>query len=253
MTAPLSARLVDVAAAYGRRPVLKGVTTPAFLGGEVVALLGPNGSGKSTLLKRMAGVLPGTGRLELQGASPDDIGYLPQDSAAAPGLTVYESVLVSARRDALWTVPEAVLERVDAMLAQLGLTDLAFRGLDAVSGGQRQLASIAQSLVRQPRVLLMDEPTSALDLHRQLEVLDILRTFARTQGAVVIISLHDINLALRFTDKALVMASGRVQVCGASADVICPDMLRSVFRVEARVEACSRGQPHVLFDGISPT
>lgn len=253
MTAPLSARLVDVAAAYGRRPVLKGVTTPAFLGGEVVALLGPNGSGKSTLLKRMAGVLPGTGRLELQGAGPEDIGYLPQESAAASGLTIYESVVASARRDALWSVPEAVLARVDAVLEQLGLSDLAFRGLDALSGGQRQLASIAQSLVRQPRVLLMDEPTSALDLHHQLEVLDILRTFARTQGAVVIVSLHDINLALRFTDKALVMASGRVQACGASADVICTGMLRSVFRVEARVEACSRGQPHVLFDGISPT
>lgn len=253
MKEPLSARLVDVAASYGRRPVLKGVTTPPFLGGEVVALLGPNGSGKSTLLKRMAGVLPGMGRLELQGAGPEEIGYLPQDAASASGLTVYESVVVSARRDALWTVPEAVLARVDAVLEQLGLTDLAFRGLDALSGGQRQLASIAQSLVRQPRVLLMDEPTSALDLHRQLEVLDILRTFARTQGAVVIISLHDINLALRFTDKALVMASGQVHACGASADVIGPDMLRSVFHVKARVEACSRGQAHVLFDGISLT
>lgn len=253
MTEPLSARLVDVAASYGRRPVLKGVTTPAFFGGAVVALLGPNGSGKSTLLKRMAGVLPGTGRLELKGAGPEDIGYLPQDSAAAPALTVYESVVVSARRGALWTVPDTILAQVDAVLAQLGLTDLAFRGLDALSGGQRQLASIAQSLVRQPRVLLMDEPTSALDLHRQLEVLDILRTFARRQGALVIISLHDINLALRFTDKALVMAGGRMQACGASADVICTDMLRAVFGVEARVEACSRGQPHVLFDGISST
>lgn len=241
-----------MAASYGGKTVLKGVTTPPFLGGEVVALLGPNGSGKSTLLKRMAGVLTGTGRLELRGAEPDDIGYLPQDHGAASGLTVYESVVVSARRDALWTVPDAVLARVDAMLAQLGLTDLAFRSLDALSGGQRQLASIAQSLVRSPRVLLMDEPTSALDLHRQLEVLDILRTFARTHGAVVIISLHDINLALRFTDKALVLAKGEVHACGASADVIRPEMLRSVFHVKARVEACSQGRPHVLFDGISP-
>lgn len=251
MTTPLSVRLVDLGACYGRRQALRGVTTPAFTGGEVVALIGPNGSGKSTLLKRMAGVLPGRGQVELRGAGPDDIGYLPQDTWAASGLTVYESVLVSARRGAPWTVSDSVLAQVDAMLAMLGLTDLAFRTLDALSGGQRQLASIAQSLVRQPRLLLMDEPTSALDLHRQLEVLDILRTFAVTRGAVVFISVHDVNLALRFADTAVVMAGGELRACGPSASVIGAELMRSVFHVEARVEHCSKGQLHVLLDGLS--
>lgn len=251
MTGSVSVRLLEVGASYGARHVLRGVTTPAFVAGEVVALLGPNGSGKSTLLKRMAGILTGPGQVDLTGANRDEIGYLPQDHATTSGLTVYESVLLSARRGGFWSVPDAALVRVDAMLAMLGMTDLAFRGLDALSGGQRQLASIAQSLVRQPRLLLMDEPTSALDLHRQLEVLDILRTFARMRDAVVFVSLHDVNLALRFAHKVLVMAGGQVRACGASAEVIGPEMMRSVFNVEARVEACSKGQPHVLLDGIS--
>lgn len=246
MCEALGVRLVEVGAAYGRRPVIDGITTPRFTSGDLVAVLGLNGSGKSTLLKRMAGLLTGPGRVELSGAGRDDIGYLPQDHASPAGLTVYESVLLSAKRDAGWSVSPAELSRVEATLAMLGLTPLAFRGLDTLSGGQRQLASIAQSLVRQPRLLLMDEPTSALDLHRQLEILKILRDLAQRRGVIVFISLHDVNLALRFATHALVMENGRLLTCGLSADVISAQMMASAFKVEARVETCSKGSTFVI-------
>lgn len=249
MTAPLSLRLVDVGVSYGRRRVVDGVNTPAFAAGDVIALLGPNGAGKSTLLKRLAGLLTGPGRVELTGAGPDEVGYLPQDHAAPAGLTVYESVLLAAKRDAAWSVSPADLAQVDATLERLAITDLAARGLDELSGGQRQMVSIAQSLVRGPRVLLMDEPTSALDLHRQLEVLAILRDLAQARGVIVLVSLHDVNLALRFASHALVMAQGRMLDCGAAPDVICARMMQAAFQVEARIERCSRGRVHVMIDG----
>ncbi len=250
MTQHLGIRLVDVGADYGRHRAVDGITTSPFAAGDVVALLGPNGAGKSTLLKRIAGLLTGPGRIELVGAGREEIGYLPQDHAAPAGLTAYEAVLLAAKRNGAWSVSTAELAQVDATMTMLGLTGLAARGLDTLSGGQRQLVSIAQSLVRQPRIILMDEPTSALDLHHQLEVLSLLRDLAETRGVIVLVSLHDVNLALRFASHAMVLADGRLRACGRSLDVICEQMMRAVFAVEARIELCSRGQPHVMIDGI---
>jgi iron complex transport system ATP-binding protein len=248
MNAAIGLRLIDVGAHYGRRAVVTGITTPRFAAGDVVALLGVNGSGKSTLLKRMAGLLPGSGRVDLSGAGSDDIGYLPQDHASPSGLTVYESVLLAVKRDARWSIAQPDLARVEATLAMLGLEGLAFRGLDTLSGGQRQLASIAQSLVRRPRILLMDEPTSALDLYRQLEVLRILRKLASGEGVIVFVSMHDVNLALRFATHAMVIGHGGLIACGTSAEVISTDMMGAAFKVTARVEVCSRGRPFVVVD-----
>ncbi|WP_051678998.1 ABC transporter ATP-binding protein [Xanthobacter sp. 91] len=98
---------------------IDGITTPRFTSGDLVAVLGLNGSGKSKLLKRMAGLLEGPERVEISGAGRADIGYLPQDLPSPAGLTVYESVLLSARRDAGWSVPAAELSRVEATLAML--------------------------------------------------------------------------------------------------------------------------------------
>ena len=129
------------------------------------------------------------------------------------------------------------------------IEDLAFRGLDALSGGQRQLVSLGQALVRKPEVLLMDEPTSALDLHRQIDVLEFVADLAGRTGMIVLIALHDLNHALRYCTNTIVIANGEMAASGATADVITPAMLRDIYRVEARIEACSRGRPMVIVDG----
>ena len=92
-------------------------------------------------------------------------------------------------------MPRATVAAAIDQLAGFGLADLAKRGLDAVSGGQRQLAFLAQALFREPRVLLLDEPTAALDVRHQLTVLDLLWRTARDQGIVVAAALHDLSLA----------------------------------------------------------
>ncbi|CAI8944049.1 MULTISPECIES: ABC transporter ATP-binding protein [Pseudomonas] len=249
-------QLQDLGARYGQRTIIRGVTTAAFTGGQVVAVVGPNAAGKSTLFKRMAGLIDGPGQVILQDSKKGRQGicYMPQGLNASARLTVYESVLLARKQlSPQWTVHDDELNLVEEMLEALGISDLSFRNLGELSGGQQQLVSIAQTLVREPEILLMDEPTSALDMHRQVQVLNFMGALARQQQVIVFIALHDLNQALRFADQVLVIADGTAQGSGASHEVITERMLREVYQVEARIEQCSRGQRHILIDGINLT
>jgi len=249
----VSIQLDDLGACYGPRTIISGVSTARFVGGQVVAVVGPNAAGKSTLFKRIAGLLDGPGEVILQGSTKgvQGISYMPQGLNASARLTVYESVLLARKQLAPdWTVHNDELRLVDEMLDALGIRDLAFRNLGELSGGQQQLVSIAQTLVREPEVLLMDEPTSALDMHRQVQVLGFMRALARQRQVIVFIALHDLNQALRFADQVLVIADGTAQASGPSHEVINEAMLRTVYKVQARIERCSRGQHHILIDDI---
>jgi iron complex transport system ATP-binding protein len=244
-------RLNDLGARYGAGLAVEGVTTPELAGGGLTAVIGPNAAGKSTLFKRVAGLLkgPGTVHLERIDAAPEDaIRYMPQDTGANAVLTVYESVLLAAKQGGGWRVSEGELAALDALLASLQITDIAFRNLGELSGGQRQLVSIAQALVRDPQVLLMDEPTSALDLYRQVEVLSYMQALARQKTMLVLIAMHDLNHALRYCSHTLVIAGGRLIAAGPSEEVITAELMRDIYRVEARIETCSQGARHIIID-----
>lgn len=246
-------QLENLGARYGQREIISGVTTATFIGGQVVAVVGPNAAGKSTLFKRMAGLVDGQGQVNLQGSKkgPQGISYMPQGLNASARLTVYESVLLARKQlTPGWGVHDDELKLVDQTLDALGITELSFRNLGELSGGQQQLVSIAQTLVREPEILLMDEPTSALDMHRQVQVLNFMRALARKREVIVFIAIHDLNQALRFADQVLVIANGTSRGSGPSAEVITEQMLRDVYEVEARIEICSRGQRHILIDDI---
>jgi iron complex transport system ATP-binding protein len=213
-------------------------------------VIGPNAAGKSTLLKRIAGLIRGPGRVHLD-APHRRIAYMPQDSTVNAVLSVYESVLLARKQGSGWRVGEEDLAKIDATIAALGLGGIAFRNIGELSGGQRQLASLAQTLVREPDIVLMDEPTSALDLSRQVEVLGYMRDLARRRGMIVLIALHDLNHALRFCDQAIVIADGGMIASGRTAEIVTPALLRQVYRVEARIEPCSRGIGMVIVDGVA--
>jgi len=249
----VSIQLQDLGASYGQRSIISGVSSPRFVGGQVVAVVGPNAAGKSTLFKRIAGLIDGPGQVILQGSTKGSqaISYMPQGLNASARLTVYESVLLARKQlSPAWAVQDDELALVEEMLAALGITGLSMRNLGELSGGQQQLVSIAQTLVREPDVLLMDEPTSALDMHRQVQVLNFMQALARKRQVIVFIALHDLNQALRFADQVLVIADGTAQGSGPCHQVINARMLREVYKVEARIERCSRGQPHILIDDI---
>jgi iron complex transport system ATP-binding protein len=243
--------LKDVGASYGRFTVLSKVGIDLLQSGSVTAVIGPNAAGKSTLFKRIAGLISGPGLVQLSDTERGDrtICYMPQDTGANAVLTVYESILLSAKQGGGWRVQDSELNEIDAILKALRIEDLAFRGLGELSGGQRQLVSLAQALVRRPEVLLMDEPTSALDLHRQIEVLGFVADLAKKNGMIVLIALHDLNHALRYCESTIVIAKGEMIVSGNTSDVINADMLRDIYKIEARIENCSLGRPLVIVDG----
>ena len=244
-------QLSNLGAYYGRKLALSEVTTPLIGAGEILAVIGPNAAGKSTLFKRIAGLLQGPGEVNVTGSARGDkaISYMPQDTSANAVLTVYESILIARKQGQSWSVGDDDLGLIDRIMGALDIEPIAFRDLGTLSGGQRQLVSLAQTLVREPEIVLMDEPTSALDLHRQVEVLAFMQAEARRKGMIVLIALHDLNQALRFCDKALIIAEGRMRSCGTSADVITVPMLRDIYRIEARIEKCSRQFDHVIVDG----
>lgn len=237
----LSARKLHMA--YGRTPVLRGLSLPLLEPGQVYALIGPNAAGKSTLLRGLAGLQAMQGELVFDGVdisrwSParraQQLVYLPQSVPASSQLAVFEAVLSAAmagQRHAM----QAALALVEAVLARLDLQPLASRPLSALSGGQRQLVGLAQALVRQPRALLLDEPTSALDLYHQHLVLQRVQQEARAQQLVVLVVLHDLHLALACADQVLVLQDGALVAAGPPAQVIDADLLAQVYRVQARM------------------
>ncbi|POR52582.1 ABC transporter ATP-binding protein [Bosea psychrotolerans] len=250
-------RLDGVGVSYGRRRVLEGITTPVLAGGEVVAVVGPNAAGKSSLFRRIAGLIAGVGEVAIEGRSPvagrsrPSACYLPQDTAVNAVLTVYESILLAFKQGGSWSVSDDELKRIDTVLRELEIEDLAFRGLGELSGGQRQLVSIAQTLAREPDILLLDEPTSALDLHRQFEVLSLVQRLARERGMLVLISIHDLNQALRFADRVMVLARSRLVALGAPREIVTPALLADVYGVRARVEVLEGELPYVVVEGAA--
>lgn len=247
----VSLALENVGVRYGKVDVVRDISAPMLKGGELTAVIGPNAAGKSSLFKRIAGLAKGAGivHLSTSEAHPSPVCYLPQDTGANAVLTVYESIILAAKQGSSWAISDHELAQIDETLRVLRIEEIAFRNLGELSGGQRQLVAIAQALVRNPEVLLMDEPTSALDLHRQIEVLSLMRTLAQSRGMAVLIALHDLNHALRYCRKVIVIASGKMVACGPSENIITTELLRDVYQVNGRIEQCSFGSSHVVIDG----
>ncbi|WP_048845582.1 ABC transporter ATP-binding protein [Acetobacter indonesiensis] len=258
----------DVTVRFGRRTVLHDVNVGPFLPGTIHALLGPNGSGKSTLMRAMAGLVPCTGTISLNGHILSALSltqrtrnclYLPQALPAPVHLQVLEALMAARHTDAR---PPASLSanpanHTDAMqdalerLTQFGISALALRYLDELSGGQRQLVGLAQAFSRNPQAVLLDEPLSALDLHHQFAVMEILRKETATRQLATVIVLHDLNIALNLTDTVTVMLEGRIMASGPPAEVLTPELLRETYRIRARIEHGADGRKFVSVDGIA--
>lgn len=219
--------------------------------GCITALIGPNGSGKSTLLRAVAGLLPTRGAISINGTmvSASDaraqIAYMPQDVSASSSLTLLEVVLLGRLRSLGLTVPAALIDEAHEELDRFELGPLAARTLDAVSGGQRQLAYLAQALFRRPRVLLLDEPTAALDLRHQLLVLDAVRKMAEVDGIAVVVAIHDLSLAAQFADTFICLHQGKIACIGPATEVLSKTRLRMVYGIEAEVTSGSDGRPRI--------
>ncbi len=270
--------LRDVVAGYGRTDVVKGVDLGPLVPGEVTALVGPNATGKSTLLRSIAGLVRTSGSIRLDGVElagrpvrevSRRVSFMPQDPPGPLDISVLESVLSalhatgvrslggdggsggepgSTASDAVSATPLEPRERCFAALERIGILHLALEPLRRLSGGQRQLVGLAQTLVRAPRLLLLDEPTSALDLRFQVVVMSTIRELAR-EGRIVVIVLHDLTLAARWSQRIALLDGGHLVASAPPAEALNPESLLQVYGVDGRVERCSQGTLQVIVDG----
>jgi len=216
-------------------------------GGRITALVGPNGCGKSTLLRGLARLLaPRSGTVYLDNASilklptkelARRLGILPQGPVAPEGLTVRELVAQGRyphqKRFQQWREED---ERATAhALAMTSMAELAERPVDQLSGGQRQRAWIAMALAQETKILLLDEPTTFLDMAHQLEVLHLLQQLNREENRTIVMVLHDLNHAARYADHIVALSAGKVITSGAPREVVTPQMVHTVFGVEAHI------------------
>lgn len=237
-------RAEGIAVRYGAFEALRGVSLEAAPG-EVLVVLGANGSGKSSLLRVLAGVQASRGVVRWDGPETA-VGFMPQDSSARPALSVFEVVLLGRLRRLGLRVADEDLVAAEAALAEVGIAHLAQRRIGTLSGGQRQMAFLAQVLAAGPRALLLDEPTSALDIAHQLHVLALLRGVTRRLGVSTVAVLHDLNAAARFADRIAVLADGVVLAFGEPEAVLTPEVLRAAYGVRVAVQAGPDGRPVVI-------
>ncbi|MFI8200258.1 ABC transporter ATP-binding protein [Streptomyces sp. NPDC085942] len=239
----LAARGITVG--YGDRTVIDDldVTIPT---GVITTIIGPNGCGKSTLLRTLSRLLkPSGGTVVLDGEDigrlrtrdvAKKLGLLPQTPVAPDGLTVAD--LVARGRHPhqswlrQWSSDDADVVR--RALAMTGVADLAERPVDSLSGGQRQRVWISMTLAQGTGLLLLDEPTTYLDLAHAIDVLDLVDDLHES-GRTVVMVLHDLNLATRYSDHLVVMRAGAVLAQGHPRDVITAELLHEAFGLRARV------------------
>ncbi|MFB4419696.1 ABC transporter ATP-binding protein [Streptomyces sp. QL37] len=230
---------------YGGRTVIDGldVTIPP---GLITTIIGPNGCGKSTLLRTLTRLLkPTAGAVVLDGEDivklrtrdvARKLGLLPQAPVAPEGLTVADLVARGRHPHQSWlrqwsSDDASVVERA---LAMTGVSELAGRPVDSLSGGQRQRVWISMTLAQGTDLLLLDEPTTYLDLAHAIDVLDLVDDLHES-GRTVVMVLHDLNLATRYSDNLVVMREGAILAQGHPRDVITAELLEEAFGLRAKV------------------
>ncbi len=225
--------------AYGNRQVLHGISFN-LRQGELVSVLGMNGSGKSTLLKCINGLLqPSRGEIRINGQSlrrlsrqelARTIGYLPQNTHAID-CTVFEAVLIGRKPHLGWQVTDNDLAETARILRLTGLSSYAERSTLQLSGGELQRVAIARTLAQQPSILLLDEPVNHLDIRSQIDVMALIRSLTKQLEISTIAVMHDLNMALRFSDSFLMMKEGAVLATGGR-EVITTDNIRELYQLQ---------------------
>lgn len=248
--------LEGICAGYDGREVLRDVSL-SVNSGELVALIGPNGCGKSTLIKTAAGQMPPVrGCVRLDGRALDSLGrreaakrlsYLAQ-SREASGMTVGELVLSGRYPYAAWPCRYSDADREIARQAmhRMGVYDMRARLLSDISGGERQKARVAMALAQQAGTLLMDEPTTFLDIRHRIELMRLLRTLCR-EGCAALTVLHDMELALEYSDRVAVMSEGALLACGAPGDRALDAAIERAFGVRVERLRDARGKVRYAF------
>ena len=236
----------NITVEYGKKKVLTGLSLDVPKG-RIMTLIGQNGCGKSTLLKVIPrAVTPRSGFCELDGRPIREyrskllakrIAYLAQVHTSPPDIDV--RTLVSYGRYP-YMKPGRGLTKADGdivtdVIRMTGLEKLSEQPLSTLSGGERQRAWIAMTVAQEPEILVLDEPTTYLDIGYQIEVLELVKNLNRKLGITILMVLHDLNLAARYSDILAAVKDGRIYASGTPYEVLTAENLRALFGIGAAV------------------
>ncbi|MCD6293102.1 MAG: ABC transporter ATP-binding protein [Deltaproteobacteria bacterium] len=240
----MGVKFKDLSFNYGSQPVLEKISC-SLTTGRIYAVLGVNGAGKSTLIKLLAGFLkPVGGSIFLDDDNLDElslsqiakrVAYVPQYQQLSD-LTVSDYLLLGRKPHWRWLNSSTDEEIVFTTLEKLHLNNLALRPLYKLSGGELQKTAIARALVQEPEILLLDEPTSSLDLKNQHEVMEIIVRETTTRNLTTIITLHDVNLALRFAESFLLMKEKKILAFGGR-EIMTQKNLSELYEIKVQLNA----------------
>lgn len=238
----------DLTVGYHGKPLIRDISLEIGKG-EIVTLIGPNGAGKSTILKsiiRQLEPIAGTVYLNMNGTALTDI-----QKAARSELAAHMAVVLTERTQTeLMTCREVAAagrypytgrfgiltkedhEKVDAALEAVHALDIADRDFSAVSDGQRQRVLLARAFCQEPEIIVLDEPTSFLDIRYKLELLSALREMAKNRGITVILSLHEIDLAMKLSDRIICVKGEKIFAAGAPEEIFQEEEIRSLYGIE---------------------
>lgn len=232
----------NISFSYPSHPVLHDVGF-SVAEHDMLAILGPNGSGKTTLLRCLNGILSSsTGTIFLEDHDVHKMGmrersrlmgYVPQRGDPTR-LTVYDMILLGRKPHLQTIVRQEDHEIVTTTMHTLGIEHLAMHYTDAISGGEFQMVQIARALAQRPRLILLDEPTNNLDIRNQLNIMTALSQIVGTTTMGAILSIHDINLAIRYANRFMMMTDG-VIVAAGSEKIITSTHIKRVYGIDARV------------------
>jgi iron complex transport system ATP-binding protein len=215
--------------------------------GKITTIIGANGCGKSTTLKALARIHAAkSGNIYLDGKLIHKIptkeiakkmAILPQGPEAPNGLTVFELISYgrSPHQKGFGRLSDKDRKVIHWSLEVTGLASLAQKSVDALSGGQRQRAWIAMAIAQQTDLLLLDEPTTYLDMAHQLEVLQLLEKLNKEEKRTIVMVIHDLNHAARFSHQMVALQEGKIVKEGTPFEVMTHDVLREVFQIDAEV------------------
>lgn len=218
-----------------------------ILGGQVTTIIGPNGCGKSTLLKSIVKLLPYKGEIYIDDVKIRNlkskemaqmVGILSQKNRLQYDVRVMDLMTYSryAHLKRFQGLKQSDIDVIEWSLDETGASDFKNRMMSELSGGQQQRVWISFLLAQGTDTLLLDEPTTYLDIHHQLETLNIVHELNRKTGQTVVMVLHDLNQAIRYSDQIIVMNEGRIVAYGPPKEVLTNDVLNNVFNINGRIE-----------------
>ena len=234
---------------YGDNRILDKVNIIAYPG-EITAFIGCNGTGKSTLFKSIMGYLKSKGEVIINGKNRKDycreeltkkISYLAQFNQNEVEITVFEVILLGRINNLEFKVPQSEIDKVWEVLKMLKIEQFAGRKINELSGGQRQLVYIAQSIVREPNILMLDEPTNNLDLRFQFEMMQLIKELTVQKKLTTLIILHQINLVTVFCDRVVILNEGKVYAQGPPSELINEKMFKDVYKMEVDIQNGNKG------------